>query len=352
MPCPRCGYDLTNVNAPACPNCGLSLAQQPAYPPAGYPGVPSAPQYAQTPYQPGPEQPPTGWPPTYGTTPGYPQNPANPSYPTGPGYGAPPSVPLGAPPSTPFGPGQGYPQTYGGQPGFPPQFAPPPKKGNGLVIGIIVAILVVLVGGGAAAVALSHGGKTTAATGTPTATSTLGPTATPKPTVVYQQSFASEPPSADWSQDDNCFYSGGGYHIKNGYFCFAPAGDQADVSITVDAKQISGDTTLPYGIGFRRPAQGKHYEFDVDSASEWVFYSCDPTTCSPVVDYTKNSAIHGGLNTTNTLSVTAKGSHFDFFVNGTKVGQADDTTYATGELGLLGSENAEIVFANLLVTKP
>jgi hypothetical protein len=355
MPCPRCGYDLTNVNAPACPNCGLPLAQQPSYPPAGYPGASSAPQYSQSPYQPGSEQQPTGWPPNYGATPGYPQNPANPGYGAPPStpLGAPPSMPLGAPPSTPFGPGQGYPPTYYGQPGMPSQqFAPPPKKGNGLVIGIIVAILVVLVGGGAAAVAFSGGGTPTAATGTPTATSTLGPTATPKPTVLYQQSFASQPPSSDWSQDDNCFYSNGGYHIKNGYFCFAPAGTQADVTITVDVQQISGDTTLPYGIGFRRPSAGKHYEFDIDSTSEWVFYSCDPNTCNAVVDYTKNSAIKGGLNTKNTLSVTSKGSHFDFFVNGTKVGQADDSTYASGELGLLGSENVEIVFNNLLVTKP
>ncbi len=218
------------------------------------------------------------------------------------------------------------------------------------MIGIIVAILVVIVGGGAAAIALSHGGTTTAVTGTPTPTSTPAATATPTQTVVYAESFASQP-SSDWSEDSNCFYGTGGYHIKNGYFCFAPAGNQTDVTITVDAKQLSGDTNLPYGIGFRRPSAGKHYEFDIDSASAWVFYSCDPTTCTPIVDYTKNSAIHGGLNTKNTLSVTSKGSHFDFFVNGTKVGQADDSTYSSGELGLLVDTNMECVFTNLTVTK-
>src|SRR5579862_6495304 len=109
MPCPRCGYDLTNVNGLTCPNCGLQLAQQPAYPPTGYPGAPSAPQYTPPTFQqlssdqPPMGTPPTGYPPSYGSTPtpGYPQNPTNPGY--------------AAPPSTPFGPGGGYPQSYYGQ---------------------------------------------------------------------------------------------------------------------------------------------------------------------------------------------------------------------------------------------
>ena len=355
MLCPRCGYDLTHVNAPACPNCGLQLAQQPAqqpaYPPTGYPSAPSTPLYTPPAYQPAAEQPPN-----YGATPGYPQNPPAPSYPqnppTYPGYGAPPSVPLGAPPNTPFGPG-GYQQGYYGQPGMPSQqFASPPqKRGNGLAIGIIVAILVVLVGGGAAAISLSHGGGSTAAKGTPTVTSTTGPTATPTATVLYSQTFSSAPPDGDWSQDSNCFYGTGGYHVNDGYICFAPIGDQSDVTVSVDAKQISGDTTAPYGIDFRMTKDGVGYEFDVDSASEWVFAGCDATSCEPIVDFTHNSAIHGGLNTVNTLSVTAKGSHFDLFVNGTKVGQTDDTTYTTGLIGLTVSSGIESVFTNLVVTK-
>jgi hypothetical protein len=234
------------------------------------------------------------------------------------------------------------------------QFAPPPKKGNGLMIGIIVAILVILVGAGAAAVALNGGGTTTTATGTPTATSTTGPTATPSATVIYSETFANPPasgPNGDWNEDSNCFYNNGGYHIKGGFVCFSPAAAQSDGSISVDVQQISGDTTLPYGIGFRRPAKDERYEFDVDSAGEWVFAKCDPSSCSSIVDFTHNSAIKGGLHTTNTIKVTATGSHFDFYVNGTKVGQADDSTYSSGLLGLVGSDNTEVVFTNLVVTK-
>jgi hypothetical protein len=49
--------------------------------------------------------------------------------------------------------------------------------------------------------------------------------------------------------------------------------------------------------------------------------------------------------------VRSLGSHFDFFVNGTQVGQIDDASYPTGEVGLEGSQNCEVVFTNLAITR-
>jgi hypothetical protein len=354
MPCPRCGYDLTSVTGAACPNCGLPLAQaqqpgatQASYPPSGYPGAQSGP-YAQPSYQPTSEQPPSyGTPPGYPTNPTYPTNPGYPTTPAAPGY--PTGYPAGAPPSVPLAPGGYPPQTYYSQPGTGPSpFAPPPKRGNGPLIGIIVAIALIAVIGGGAAYAISRSGNPTTS-GTPGVTNTAGPTATPTATVLYQQAFTSKP--SDWPDSAHCFFGTGGYHISGSYFCPAPIGNQTDTTISVNVKQISGATNLPYGIVFRIDDSNEHYELDVDSEGDYVFYNCDISTCTKLVDYTPNSAIHGGLNTTNTMSVTAKGSHFDFFVNGTKVGQTDDTSYTSGELGIAGSDGAECVFTNFLVTK-
>jgi hypothetical protein len=46
------------------------------------------------------------------------------------------------------------------------------------------------------------------------------------------------------------------------------------------------------------------------------------------------------------------GSHFDFFVNGTKVGQADDYNYGSisGQIALDGSDTIEVVFNNLKIS--
>lgn len=177
-----------------------------------------------------------------------------------------------------------------------------------------------------------------------------GPTATTGPTVLYQNALTSA--ADNWTNDQNCFFGAGGYHINGGFLCVAPAGTLTDVDVSVQVKQISGETTIPYGIGFRRPSTGNRYEFDIDSNSKWVFFKCAASNCTTVIDYTADAAIQGGLNTVNTLEVRAVGSQFEFLVNGTKVGQTTDTTYPSGEVGLAGDDGIEVVFSNLKIIKP
>ncbi|HZC79636.1 MAG TPA: family 16 glycoside hydrolase, partial [Ktedonobacterales bacterium] len=168
--------------------------------------------------------------------------------------------------------------------------------------------------------------------------------------VIYSNALTSA--ASDWSTGGQCNFASDGYHIKNGFICYAPAGDLGDATATVDVKQLSGSTTAAdYGIALRRTSQGNYYQFGIDGNSEWDFGKVVGGTFKSLVDPTSNAAIHGGLNTANTLQVVAKGSHFDFFVNGTKVGQADDTTFASGKSGLFVSEQAEAVFTNLKITK-
>jgi hypothetical protein len=181
-------------------------------------------------------------------------------------------------------------------------------------------------------------------------TAPTGPSPTPTPTVLYQNALTSS--SSGWTNDQNCFFGPDGYHIKGNSLCIVPAGNLKDADITVQVKQVSGATTHAYGLGFRRPSAGSRYEFDIDGGGKWIFYKCAPGTCATVINLTPNAAIKGGLNTPNTLDVRAVGSHFDFSVNGTKVGQRDDTSYPSGEVVLVGDTASEVVFSNLLITKP
>jgi hypothetical protein len=167
---------------------------------------------------------------------------------------------------------------------------------------------------------------------------------------VYQNTLASD--SGDWNVDQDCFYGAGGYHIKSSVICFAPAGTLTNVDVSVQVKQIKGQTTIAYGIILRGDTTGGFYEYDLDSNSKWLFRKCNDTACTKIVDFTANAAIQGGLNTTNTMQVKALGSHFDFFVNGTQVGQADDSTYTTGKVGLGGSDNIEVVYSNIKIIRP
>jgi hypothetical protein len=168
--------------------------------------------------------------------------------------------------------------------------------------------------------------------------------------VIYSNALTSA--SSDWSTGGQCNFASDGYHIKNGYICYAPAGDLGDATDSVDVKQLSGSTTAAdFGITLRRTSQGNYYQFGIDGNSEWDFGKVVGGTFKSLVDPTSNAAIKGGLNTANTLQVVAKGSHFDFFVNGTKVGQAEDTTFASGKSGLFVGEQAEAVFTNFKVTR-
>ncbi|MBF6591722.1 MAG: hypothetical protein IVW57_14530, partial [Ktedonobacterales bacterium] len=156
-----------------------------------------------------------------------------------------------------------------------------------------------------------------------------------------------------WANDSHCFVTPNGYHIKDNYLCYAPAGAQGDVNIQVDAQQISGIPTEPFGIAFRRASQGNYYEFDIDSNSKWVVFKCQSATngCAELIPYTRNSAIHGGINVTNELEVRAKGALFTFLVNGKKVGQVTDATFSTGLVGVSSSADIEAVFTNIVITQ-
>jgi len=349
MQCPNCGLVLDGMPA-NCPRCGQPLAQQPPQQQQPAPWGQSAP----------PSTPFGAYPPGYGP-------------PYAPGQAAPPSMPLGtpAPPSYPIYPPdyqQPYPPGYQqpvppgyqgplppgyqmgpGIPPFPP--APPRKVNTGLIVLSVVLAAVVVVAGVVGLLALARSGSSgpvATATATPL---TPGATATSASSVLYDNTLLA--PAPGWSNNQSCSFHSDGYHIKGFHLCFAPIGDQADVDVSVRLKQISGPTDRPHGVAFRHNSNPDRYEFDIVSDGAWVFFKCIAAQqkCVPVVDYRDNSAIHTGLNSSNTIEVRALGSHFVFSVNGTQVGTANDDTLANaGALALVGDDNTEVVFSHLTIS--
>ena len=180
---------------------------------------------------------------------------------------------------------------------------------------------------------------------TPTFTAVAG---TPTPTVLYQSSLQS--PLSGWANTQNTFAASDGYHIIGGYFVPAPIGSQTNVAISVAVKQISGVLTADYGITFRLTTDNR-YEFDISSGGDWYVLKDVNTHHTSLINLTSNAAIHRGLNATNMLEVVANGAHFMFYVNGVVVGQANDTAHPSGEVGIDGDYNAEVVFSNFKVVE-
>jgi hypothetical protein len=218
-----------------------------------------------------------------------------------------------------------------------------------LLITILAAVLFAQRG----APSHSAGPRPTSTPANPTATAT--PTG---PTVLFQNSLAS-PPDSSWPNDPSigCFFAGGSFHAKQIMNCGIPAsvsyseptGMYENADITVQVKQIGGPATGSYGIGLGNTVQWDR--FDIESTGKWSFLDCQGANCTAIVSPTASAAIRTGLGATNTLEVRVVSNHFDFFVNGTKVGQADDINYLnrSGQFALDGSDTIEVVFNNLKI---
>lgn len=252
-------------------------------------------------------------------------------------------------PVTPGAPNyqQGYPATpaqpWAGQ--MPA--APQPKKRNwaGCVVGCLVALVLVIGLGAGGIIFLNN-----QAGGVTLGSLTIGGAGTGPGggTLIYQDALNGSTKS-DWTGDSNCFFGSGGYHINAAFICYSPADKVGDGVTTVSVKQTSGPITYGYGLVIRRPSKGNYYEFLIDSNGKWLFDKVVNGTTTDIAPFTANSAIKTGLNQPNTLSVSAKGSHFVFSVNGTQVGIADDTTFTSGDTGLSGNNGIEVVFTDLSI---
>jgi hypothetical protein len=319
MNCPYCGFNMEGVAPGVCPRCGQPIASSASESLAGHDAAGDA--IFETP-------PPDSSTPMPSGAGGFGEN-----Y----GFALPgQSASSGYPPMPPSG----------GIAPTPPTPAPPRKSKSGLIIGILLVLVVVLAGGlGVSLYALNARTRSTSAPG-PT------PTPTFDETVLFQDPLTSN--TNGWHTDANeshCFFKDTSYHIKDNYYCLAPAGQFGDATISVQAKQVAGPLRYPYGIVFRRTSPGNWYEFDIDSNSKWVFWAAINGAARMLVPYTPNAAIKGGLNQINTLLVQVKGTHFTFYVNGTQVGEAADTLFASGYCGLsAGGPNLEVAYNNFEIT--
>lgn len=224
------------------------------------------------------------------------------------------------------------------------------KSPRGIAIGSGISIILLIIGFRVASSLLRSAiPRTSGPGGTVTAPTT--PPGTPAPAVLYQNTFTV--PDADWAdQPGACFSKDGAYHVADNYRCFAPMGVQYDFDVTVQVRQLTGSTRGGYGLSIRDSKQSqKFYLFLIDSNGKWAFLRDDVNGSKELVPFTSSTAITGGLNTVNTIEVRASGSQFEFFINGTNVGRADDVSYRSGYIALYASEGIEVAFNNLIITE-
>ena len=165
---------------------------------------------------------------------------------------------------------------------------------------------------------------------------------------------------SDWYVDyTNCAFIDNTYHVivkQNNAFqmCKSSILSYDNAALQVDVSLLKGSDA---GIILRASDQ-QFYEFGIDNQGNFFFRRHDPDAAgggsfTDLIPATKSNAILPGKQK-NTLLVIANGSNFDLFINGTFVGNYQDSTYTNGQIGFsvetLSTVNSgEASFSNLKV---
>ena len=160
--------------------------------------------------------------------------------------------------------------------------------------------------------------------------------------------------SINTQNNTGCQFINGNYHVKEiqlGYYqpCFAETTDFHNfvyqVTMTIDQGSQGG-------ILFRaNGAQSQYYLFRIGTNGS---YTLEVYNNNHVRSLSSgfSAAILTGIGQSNTLQVIAKDSTIDLFVNSTFIDSATDSTYASGQIGVVALDYnlpTEVEFSNAQV---
>jgi serine/threonine protein kinase len=166
--------------------------------------------------------------------------------------------------------------------------------------------------------------------------------------------------NARWPNDGiNCTFRQGMYHVivTSADFlqpCEMNSQTFDNVALQADVTLLSGNDA---GLIFRANAD-QFYDFEINNKGEFFLRRHDAGAGSKYNYLIQNmqSATIALARQKNTLLVIAKGSDFKLFINGAFVGEAQDSTYTSGQMGFVAGtltpdKSGEASFANLSVFK-
>jgi hypothetical protein len=202
----------------------------------------------------------------------------------------------------------------------------------------------------------------TAAPSAPTATASPQASATPTPDgVLLEDDFSTERNGwlSEVTDKDEKGYEGGEFRIAvydpeySTWGYPEPPLDLADFVAEVDARRVSGPLENEYGVMVRyQQGIDDFYLFAISSSGSYVVEKYVGGEWQTLVEWTESPVIQSG-DASNRLRVTCQGSKMRFFVNGEQLTQIEDTSFRSGNIGLLVSTldkgGAVVAFDNLRV---
>lgn len=206
-------------------------------------------------------------------------------------------------------------------------------------------------------------------------TATQMPSPAIKPTLTslspqdqYNQVINSNPPTFsdslhnqdtyNWSEDTECSFSGGAYHVKvpNTYFawCIEQSIDFSNFLYQVQLTIVKGDYG---GIIFRENYTNAifyHFYIGQNGSYNLFLYQGIKGQQGELLQTGHSSTINTGLNQTNLIAVLANGNNLYLYINKHFVTSISDSTSRSGLIGIIALPNnnpTEVVANNVQVWK-
>jgi hypothetical protein len=189
-----------------------------------------------------------------------------------------------------------------------------------------------------------------------TATAQANPYSPNSGTLALDDPLHNNSKGYNWEEGERdggfCTFTGGTYHSnipQTGVFhsCLALATNFSDFAFEVQATIISGSSS---GIVFRADRATTHlYYFIIDQNGNFNLkvYFDKFGTSSTVASGSSNAVNASG---SNLIAVVARGSNIDLYVNQQLVKSLSDTTYSSGQIGVVAL-SGEVAFSNARVWK-
>jgi len=106
-----------------------------------------------------------------------------------------------------------------------------------------------------------------------------------------------------------------------------------DFEVEVETTQVSGPDNNDHGLLLRYLDANNFYRFTISGTGYYAFDKYKDGQWVTLVDWTESSAIVAG-RATNRLRVVCQGANFTFYVNDTRVGEAQDADFSSGDVGI------------------
>ncbi|MEO8971471.1 MAG: protein kinase [Ktedonobacteraceae bacterium] len=192
------------------------------------------------------------------------------------------------------------------------------------------------------------------------ATATAGVAATAINGTLVLSDPLSNNTNGRWNTDGaGCIFTGGSYHVyvKRASFlqpCESTSLPLGNFTLQVDVSLLSGNDA---GVILRVNGT-QFYDFEINSQGQFFFRRHDATNgYSMLINQTKSGAI-APVGQKNMLLVIANGNDFKLYINGTFVGEQQDSTstISSGQIGfvagtLASTSSGEASFSNLNIYK-